>query len=96
MLLPPIVIIIIILVAAFLLFHFIPIGLWFLALFSKVYVSLFALIGMRLRKIPPKEIVQSLIIAHKAGLNKIKREELETHYMAGGHVERVISALVAA
>ena len=89
-------IILIFIASAFFFFYFVPIGLWLVALFSRVYVSIFALIGMRLRKIPPKSIVEPLIAAHKAGLQKIKREELESHYMAGGNVDRVIHALIAA
>ncbi len=80
---------------AFVLF-IVPINLWLVALFSRVYVSLFSLIGMRMRNIPPKEIIEPLIAANKAGLGYVKREELESHYMAGGNVTRVINALIAA
>jgi uncharacterized protein YqfA (UPF0365 family) len=51
---------------------------------------------MRWRKVPPTIIVRSMIEAHKAGLAYIKRDELEAHYLAGGHVEQVIHALVSA
>ena len=76
--------------------YFIPIGLWFTALLSGVRVSLLQLILLRWRKVPPTVIVRSMIEAHKAGLAYIKRDELEAHYLAGGHVEQVIHALVSA
>ncbi len=76
--------------------YFIPIGLWFTSLLSGVSVSLLQLILMRWRKVPPTVIVRSMIEAHKAGLAEIKRDELEAHYLAGGHVEQVVHALVSA
>jgi uncharacterized protein YqfA (UPF0365 family) len=76
--------------------YFIPIGLWFTALLSGVRISLLQLILMRWRKVPPTIIVRSMIEATKAGLAYIKRDELEAHYLAGGHVEQVIHALVSA
>ncbi|MCP4311407.1 MAG: flotillin-like protein FloA [Bacteroidetes bacterium] len=76
--------------------YFIPIGLWFTALLSGVRISLLQLILMRWRKVPPTVIVRSMIEAYKAGLETIKRDELEAHYLAGGHVEQVIHALVSA
>ena len=93
--LPTFLTIIVVLFVIFILF-FVPINLWLLALFSRVYVSIFSLVGMRMRNIPPKDIVEPLIAAHKAGLLTIQREELESHYMAGGHVTRVVNALIAA
>ena len=76
--------------------YFIPIGLWFTSLLSGVRMSLLQLILMRWRKVPPTVIVRSMIEAYKAGLAYIKRDELEAHYLAGGHVEQVIHALVSA
>ncbi len=76
--------------------YFIPVGLWFTALLSGVRISLLQLILMRWRKVPPTVIVRSLIEAHKAGLATIQRDELEAHFLAGGHVEQVIHALVSA
>jgi len=76
--------------------YFIPIGLWFTALLSGVRISLLQLILMRWRKVPPSVIVRSMIEAHKAGLSEIKRDALEAHYLAGGHVEQVVHALVSA
>jgi uncharacterized protein YqfA (UPF0365 family) len=62
---------------------------------SGVYVGLTSLIGMRLRRIVPHRIVNPLIKARKAGLN-VDIVQLETHYLAGGNVDRVVDALIAA
>jgi uncharacterized protein YqfA (UPF0365 family) len=70
-------------------------GLWFQALMSKADVSLVQLIGMRFRKVPGRVIVESKIMGIKAGL-ELGTEDLEAHYMAGGHVQRVVQALIAA
>lgn len=75
--------------------YFVPIGLWFSALVSGVRISLLQLILMRWRKIPPATIVGALIEGTKAGL-KLERNALEAHYLAGGHVEHVVHALVSA
>jgi uncharacterized protein YqfA (UPF0365 family) len=77
------------------LFYFIPIGLWFSALVSGVRVNLLQLVLMRWRKIPPSVIVNNLIAATKAGL-KLNRDDLEAHYLAGGHVKAVVNALISA
>jgi len=76
-------------------FYFVPVGLWFQALMSGVRVSLIQLISMRFRKVPPSLIVRALITARKAGLD-ISLTQLETHYLAGGHVEDVVNALISA
>jgi uncharacterized protein YqfA (UPF0365 family) len=78
-----------------LLFYFIPVGLWFTALVSGVRISLLQLILMRWRKVPPGVIVNSLIAATKAGL-KLKRDDMEAHFLAGGHVQAVVNALISA
>lgn len=80
----------------FILLYFIPIGIWFSALVSGVRISLMQLFLMRFRKVPPGTIVRAMIEAHKAGLGFVKRDELEAHYLAGGHVENVVHALVSA
>jgi len=77
------------------LFYFIPVGLWFTALVSGVRISLLQLILMRWRKVPPSIIVTSMITASKAGLY-LKRDDLEAHYLAGGHVQAVVNALISA
>ena len=74
---------------------FVPLGLWFQARFSGVRVPIGALIGMKLRKVQPRRLVESLIQARKAGL-QITISQLETHLLAGGNVDRVINALIAA
>ncbi len=79
----------------FMFMYFVPVGLWITAIFSGVKVSIGQLIGMRLRKIPPSIIVNSLITATKAGI-ALTASELETHYMAGGNVPNVIRALISA
>ncbi|HPU35887.1 MAG TPA: flotillin-like protein FloA [Bacillota bacterium] len=76
-------------------FSFIPVGLWISALAAGVRVGIFTLIGMRLRRVPPAQIVNPLIKAVKAGLN-ISVNQLEAHYLAGGNVDRVVNALIAA
>jgi len=77
-------------------FYYVPFVLWITAKASGVNISLLQLFLMRLRKVPPPVIVSSMIEAHKAGLNNIVRDQLEAHYLAGGHVERVVHALVSA
>ena len=77
-------------------FYFVPFLLWISAQVSGVRISLIQLFLMRIRKVPPQIIVRGMIEAHKAGLKNITRDELEAHYLAGGHVERVVHALVSA
>ena len=77
-------------------FYFVPFLLWISARVSGVRISLIQLFLMRIRKVPPQVIVRAMIEAHKAGLKTITRDELEAHYLAGGHVERVVHALVSA
>jgi uncharacterized protein YqfA (UPF0365 family) len=72
------------------------ISLWFQAYVSGTPISLFNIIGMSLRKIPPKVIVNARITAYKAGLKDVSVSDLETHYLAGGHVTDVVQALIAA
>jgi uncharacterized protein YqfA (UPF0365 family) len=79
----------------FLFFYFIPIGLWITAIFSGVKVGLGTLIGMRLRKVNPAEIVRPQISATKAGLN-LDLGQMEAHHLAGGDVGRVVTALISA
>ncbi|MFA7409970.1 MAG: flotillin-like FloA family protein, partial [Bacteroidales bacterium] len=77
------------------LMYVVPLGLWFQALISGVRVSLIQLIFMRWRKVPPRVIVNALITSTKAGL-RLNRDDLEAHYLAGGHVQIVVNALVSA
>jgi len=75
--------------------YFVPISLWITALFSGVKVGLLELVFMRIRKVPPSLIVNSMINATKAGID-VTTTELETHYLAGGNVPNVIRALISA
>ncbi|MFL5730971.1 MAG: flotillin-like protein FloA [Cytophagaceae bacterium] len=87
--------IVVCIVLFFVFIYYFPIGLWITAIFSGVKVGLFDLVFMRIRKVPPSVIITSLITANKAGLN-LSSSELETHYLAGGHVPSVIKALISA
>ena len=76
--------------------YYVPFMLWINAVVSGVHISLVQLFLMRIRKVPPAKIVNCMIEAHKAGLTDVKRDGLEAHYLAGGHIERVVHALVSA
>ncbi|HPD96286.1 MAG: flotillin-like protein FloA [Bacteroidales bacterium] len=82
-------------VGLWIIFYFVPVGLWFQALISGVRISLVQLIFMRWRKVPPKVIVQAMIEGTKAGL-VLNRNEMEAHFLAGGRVPKVVHALVSA
>lgn len=82
-------------VGFFMFLYFVPVGLWITAIFAGVKVTIGSLIGMRIRKVPPSVIVNSLITANKAGI-PVTTNELETHYLAGGNVPNVIRALISA
>lgn len=75
-------------------FVFVPVGLWVSSLAANVKVSIFNMIGMRLRRVKPAKIVMPLIKARKAGLN-LGVNQLEAHYLAGGNVDNVVNALIA-
>ncbi|MCS7077238.1 MAG: flotillin-like protein FloA [Bacteroidia bacterium] len=75
--------------------YFVPVGLWITAIFSGVRVGIGRLIGMRLRKVPPANIIKPLITAQKAGID-VEISQLEAHYMAGGNVQTVVNALISA
>lgn len=76
-------------------FVLVPVGLWISALASGVKIGMFDLIGMRLRRVRPAKIVYPMIKATKAGL-KTKANQLEAHLLAGGNVDNVVNALIAA
>ena len=76
-------------------FTFVPIMLWISAIASGVRVGIFTLVGMRLRRVIPARIVNPLIKARKAGL-ELSTNQLESHFLAGGNVDRVVNALIAA
>lgn len=83
------------LVAIWVVFYYIPIGMWFSALVSGVHISLIQLVLMRWRKVPPSLIVSCMIEGTKAGL-KLNPNELEAHFLAGGNIRNVVHALVSA
>lgn len=85
-------------IIAFILFAMVSrfISLWFQAFVSGTPISLFNIIGMSLRKIPPRIIVSARITAYKAGLKTITVADLETHYLASGNVPNVVKAMIAA
>jgi uncharacterized protein YqfA (UPF0365 family) len=85
----------VVVIGLMILFYFVPIGLWITAIFSGVRVGIGTLIGMRLRKVPPAEIIRPLISATKAGLD-LDVGQMEAHYLAGGKVGRVVTALISA
>ena len=74
---------------------FVPIGLWISAIAANVKVSIFNLIGMRLRRVVPSRIILPLIKATKGGIN-VTVNQLEAQYLAGGNVDKVVDALIAA
>lgn len=82
-------------VLLFVFLYFVPVGLWVTAQVSGVRVGIVQLIIMRIRKVPPSLVVNSLITANKAGI-PITANDLETHFMAGGNVNNVVKALVSA
>ncbi len=75
-------------------FVFVPVGLWISSLAANVKISIFNMIGMRLRRVKPAKIVMPLIKARKAGLD-LGVNQLEAHYLAGGNVDNVVNALIA-
>ncbi len=90
-----VVIIVVIIVVLAILGNLLNLRLWISAIASGVHVSLFTLIGMRFRHVNPSRIVYPKIQATKAGLD-LDMNEMEMHYLAGGKVDRVVNALIAA
>jgi uncharacterized protein YqfA (UPF0365 family) len=89
-------IIALVLIGLIMILYYVPVGLWVTAFFSGVRVKLIRdLVGMRLRKVPPSQIVKSLITAHKAGI-PVETPKLEAHFLAGGKVQTVVNALISA
>lgn len=76
-------------------FYFIPVGLWFTALVSEIEISLLELVLMRWRKVPPTIIVNALITSSKGGV-KLERDDLEALYLAGGNVDNVTNGMIYA
>lgn len=91
----PIILIAVILIALAIFFAFVPVMLWISASVSGVKVGLFTLVRMRFRRVVPDKVIYPLIKAHKAGLT-VTTSQLESHYLAGGNVDRVVNGLIAA
>jgi len=91
----PIILILIVIAFLFLFVWLIPVRLWISAIAAGVRIGVFSLVGMRLRKVNPHVIINSLIMLHKAGLS-VNTDRLEAHYLAGGDVIRVVKALISA
>ena len=92
----PLLVIIFLAVTVFsVIFSFIPLRLWIAALAAGVRVSLVNLFGLRLRRDIPSKVVEPQKIATKAGVD-LNVNELEGHYLAGGNVDKVVNALIAA
>ena len=85
----------VILVVLLVFLSFVPLNLWISALASGVHVSIFTLVGMKIRRVSPAKIVVPLIKAEKAGLN-MEISKMEAHYLAGGNLDRVVTALITA
>ena len=88
-------VILLIVAGLILLLYFVPLGLWVSAITAGVKVKISELIGMRLRKVPPAQIVNPLITARKAGID-VTASQLETHYLARGNVRNTVQALISA
>jgi uncharacterized protein YqfA (UPF0365 family) len=84
------------LIALIVILSIVPIGLWITAKTAGAGISMLQLVAMRLRKVPPAVIVRARINAIKAGLADISVDQIEAHFLAGGHVDLVISALISA
>ena len=91
----PIIIAVLAIILIIVFFSIIPVGMWISAVASGVKISIFSLIGMKLRRVRPAYIVRPMIKATKAGL-KVKTNQLEAHFLAGGNVDSVVNALIAA
>ncbi|MBO7336473.1 MAG: flotillin-like FloA family protein, partial [Lachnospiraceae bacterium] len=91
----PIILAAVVVVLILVLFCIVPMGMWISAVASGVKINIFSLVGMKIRRVKPARIVAPMIKATKAGL-KVKTNELEAHYLAGGDVDSVINALIAA
>ena len=92
---PTVILAAIIIIALMVFFTVIPVGMWISAVASGVKISIFSLVGMKIRRVKPAKIVAPMIKATKAGI-KVKTNELEAHYLAGGNVDNVVNALIAA
>ncbi|TCP65101.1 uncharacterized protein YqfA (UPF0365 family) [Baia soyae] len=91
----PVIVGVLIVIGILLFFNMVPVMLWISAWASGAYIGLVKLVAMRLRRITPSRVVNPYIKARKAGLD-VTIDQLETHLLAGGNVDRVVDALIAA
>lgn len=84
-----------IIIAVMIFLYFVPINIWITAVFSGINIDLMQLIFMRIRRVPPQKVVFPLITLKKSGV-AIEMHKLETHYLAGGNVDKVANALAIA
>src|SRR3990167_9717767 len=91
----PILVLVIVVIFLSFFFYMIPVRLWLAAMFAGVHVSFGSLIGMRIRRVSPPVIVNAMIMSHKAGIS-LSVNDLEAHYLAGGNVYAVVTALISA
>ncbi|MGI6173803.1 MAG: flotillin-like protein FloA [Christensenellales bacterium] len=91
----PVLFIVLIVIVLIVFFNFFPLGLWISAFASGAHVGIPTLFGMRLRRINPSRVVLPLIKATKAGLD-LNMNRMESHLLAGGNLDRVVNALIAA
>ena len=86
------------LIGLVLILYFVPLGLWIQSGVSIGWgkIGMIKLVIMRIRKIPPRLITDGIINLHRAGLDFVTSEELETHFLASGNVANVVDALIAA
>lgn len=84
-----------VLIGLFVFLYFVPLGLWITAQFSGIRISPLTLVSMRIRRVPPRLMVEQLITSHKAGIN-LASDQLEAHFLAGGNVQQVVRALISA
>ena len=84
-------------IVVLLVLYFVPVGMWIQGIVSLGLgrIRIVDLIRMRLRKISPRLVTDGVINLHKAGLESISTDMLETHFLAGGNVQNVVSALIA-
>ena len=90
-----IVVLLILVIAFFAFLYYFPIGLWIRTIAAGVPLGIIALVRMRLIGIPPGVIVTNYVRARKAGLN-LTVDQMQSHYLAGGNVENVTLAMIAA
>ncbi len=90
-----VIILLVLIVGFFVFLYYFPFGLWIRAQAAGVRIGILSLVRMRIIGIPPSVIVDSLIMARKAGID-VNDSQLQAQYLSGGHLDRVVLALIAA